>query len=183
MKKLFTVIGLFVVIASASAESKMSQFIDKSKLSIACQEKLVSIADGIIGIKRHRILEHNVPETKTFHAFVLLSYNDQDSHLSFTAIPTVDKNNHENCQINVNESYQLPADCLDAREFIFKRWKLLGKLNEETFVLRYDHPRNKKELPQNEKARAMAYLTMTSNGRACLITKQQQNVPALPREE
>ncbi len=164
--------------AQVNAESKMADALKNTAISKSCQTKLVRIADHIIGKKRHRILEKNVSQAKTFHAFVLLSYNDQDSHLSFTATETGD-----GCQVNMNESYELPANCLDARNSIFKRWAMLGRLNDKTIVVRYDHPRRKTERLDDENARALGFLTQTRRGEACLISRQQQNMPEPPQPE
>lgn len=164
--------------ANAQAESKMREALADAKISKPCQNKLIRIADYFIGKKRHRILEKNVSNSTTFHAFVLLSYNDQDTHMSFTATET-----KTGCQINMRESYELPANCMDARNSIFKRWAMIGKLNDKTIVMRYDHPRKKATLIADENARAMGFLTQTRRGEACLITKQQQNIPEPPKKE
>lgn len=164
--------------AQNTTQSKVAEDLATSKLSPACQEKVIRIVDDIIGPKTHRILAKNVSQTDTFHAFILLSYNDQDSHLSITVTP-----NNTDCQVNTNESFELPAPCPDARNSIFKRWAILGRMDENTLVMRYDHPRNKAELLADENERAMGFLTQTRQGVACLITRQQQNVPMPPKKE
>lgn len=159
--------------------SKFAQVIHVTKLPKVCQSKLIRIADNFIGKKKHRILEHNVSDSDAFHAFILLSYNDQDSHVSYTAIPS----ENGDCQVNMNESFELPAPCPDARNSIFKRWEMLGRLDEHTIVVRYDHPRKKEERLADENARAMGFLTQTRRGTSCLVTRQQQNMPLPPMKK
>ncbi len=156
----------------------MAAVLADSRLSLACQAKVSAIADHIIGKKKHRILEKQVSDSDSFHVFVLLSYNDQDSHLSLTASPT-----KTDCRVDSSESFELPAPCTEARESIFKRWEMLGRLSEKTRVLRYDHPRKKTERLADENARALGFLTQTRRGAGCLITRQQQNIPLPVTEE
>ncbi len=171
---------LFLVVFSthANANTKMAQALAQAKIPKACQQKLIRIADDIIGKKRHRVLEKTLSNSTTFQAFVLLSYNDQDTHLSFTATETP-----KGCQVNMNESFELPANCLEARQALFKRWALIGQLSNTTYVLRYDHPRKKVRRLADENARAIAFLTQTRNGKACLISKQQQDMPEPPQKQ
>lgn len=172
----FSVLSLSFI---ALPDTKIPEALKEASISVACKNKLIRIADNLIGKKKHRILEHNVSDSDAFHAFILLSYNDQDSHVSYTAIPS----ENGDCQVNMNESFELPAPCPDARNSIFKRWEMLGRLDEHTIVVRYDHPRKKEERLADENARAMGFLTQTRRGTSCLVTRQQQNMPLPPMKK
>ncbi len=163
--------ALLLSVTQATAQSKMSQVLVETNLPPACKNILLDFAEALIGPKKHRILRNPSAHVPFFQAFMLLSYNDQDSHVQFSAIPTAD-----GCEVSYSESFEINTPCMEAREALFKRWQLIGKLSETTAVLRYDHPRDKKTLPADENDRASAYLTQTRNGEACLVTKKQQHI-------
>lgn len=156
---------------TVSAETKMPEVLADTDLPNSCKQRLIAVAEEIIGPKRHRIIENKVTDSNIFKAFMLLTYNDQESHINFTAVPTAD-----GCKVSYSESFDIKTPCVDARESLFKRWRFLGKLSQTTTVFRYDYPRNKKELPENEDDRGIAYLTQTRRGTSCLVTKKQQNI-------
>lgn len=161
------------------AETKMSAVLAQTELSAACQYKINALSQALIGEKQHRILRQSVAGSDTAQFFVLLSYNDQDSHVSFTAVPQ-----GEDCEVHISESFELPASCVDARQALFKRWAMLGRLNDTTIVMRYDHPRDKSQLPADIDARATAILTQTQHGKYCLISKKQFDAkPLKPKSE
>lgn len=160
-----------LAVSSLSAQSKMPQVLPQTNLPPSCKNILLDVAERIIGPKEHRILPTPTPHTPFFEAFMLLSYNDQDSHVRFTAIPTA-----EGCEVSYSESFEIKTPCMGAREALFKRWKIIGKLSDTTMVMRYDFPRDKKTLPANESDRATAYLTQADNGKACLVTKKQHHI-------
>ncbi|MBS9777355.1 MAG: hypothetical protein KGV50_01200 [Gammaproteobacteria bacterium] len=154
-----------------TADSKMPKALAETNLSSNCKEIITNFSEDIIGPKKHRILVHENPHAPFFQAFILLGYNDQDSHVTINAVPM-----GKQCEVSYKESFEINVPCDGAREALFKRWQLIGKLSNTTMVLRYDHPRNKKILPANEKDRAFAYLTQTRRGESCLVTKQQQHI-------
>lgn len=177
-KKVLTLFMLLLT-ANALAETKISTILaDNNDLPIECKTILIDAAEIMIGPKRHRIIENPSSNGDIFSAFILLSYNDQESHINFTAIPS-----EQGCNVGYNESFEINIPCVDARESLFKRWRLLGKLSDSTIVMRYDFPRDKKTLPKNENDRANAYLTQTRRGTACLVTKKQQHLTANPTPE
>lgn len=159
------------------AQSKMPQVLPQTNLPPACKNILLDFAERMIGPKAHRILVTATPHTPFFEAFMLLSYNDQDSHVRFTAIPTA-----TGCEVSYSESFEIDTPCMGAREALFKRWQILGKLSNTTMVMRYDFPRNKKALPENEADRATAYLTQARGGKSCLVTKKQHHIQVQPTE-
>ncbi len=153
------------------AKSKMPEVLAETDLPNTCKKPLIEAAEAIIGPKRHRILQNKSSHSTVFEAFVLLTYNDQESHINFTAMPT-----KTGCEVSYRESFEINTPCIDAREVLFKRWKVLGKLSDTTIVLRYDFPRKKAQLPADENDRATAYLTQTRQGASCLVTKKQQHI-------
>lgn len=163
--------------AGASAQSKMPQVLPETNLPQSCKNILIEFAEELIGPKKHRILRNPTPHSPFFEAFMLLSYNDQDSHVNFTAVPT-----EKGCEVSYSESFEIDTPCMGAREALFKRWQLVGKLSDTTFVMRYDFPRDKKTLPENENDRATAYLSQTRNGAGCLVTKKQQHIQILKKD-
>ncbi len=172
------IFALFLAASQAAAQSKMPQVLAETDLSPACKNILLDFAETLIGPKKHRILRNPTPHAPFFQAFMLLSYNDQDSHVLFTAVPT-----DESCEVSYSESFEINTPCMEAREALFKRWQLIGKLSETTLVLRYDHPRDKNTLPSDENDRASAYLTQTRNGEACLVTRKQHHIQAIKKGE
>ncbi len=172
------IVALLLPATQVAAQSKMPQVLAETNLPPACKNILLEFAETIIGPKRHRILRNPTPHAPFFQAFMLLSYNDQDSHVLFTAVPT-----EEGCEVSYSESFEIDASCMETREALFKRWQLIGKLSETTLVLRYDNPRDKKTLPIEENDRATAYLTQTRNGEACLVTKKQHHIQAIKKGE
>lgn len=190
------VVVVFTIFSgTVCAASKMSEVVTNSKLSEECKDKVIQIADHLIGKKGYQILGKNISNSEAFHAFILLSYNDQDSHITLTATP---QKTGSSCLVNMEESYQSNELCLDERQTVFKRWEYLGmgkmtsvtkynggKLKDRTYVVRYDKPRKKEELIEDTNARAMAFLTQTFTryGPMCLVTKQQQNMPYPPKQD
>ncbi len=170
--------ALLLAVSQVAAQSKMPQVLTETNLPPACKNILLDFAETLIGPKKHRILRNPTPHAPFFQAFMLLSYNDQDSHVLFTAVPT-----DESCEVSYSESFEIDASCMETREALFKRWQLIGKLSETTLVLRYDHPRDKKTLPLDENDRASAYLTQTRNGKACLVTRKQHHIQAIKKGE
>ncbi|PID65604.1 MAG: hypothetical protein CR975_06500 [Gammaproteobacteria bacterium] len=152
----------------------MPEVLAATDLPGACKAPLIKAAAVIIGPKRHRILHNKTSHSPIFEAFVLLTYNDQESHLNFTAVPT-----EAGCEVSYRESFEINTPCIDAREALFKRWQVLGKLSDTTMVLRYDSPRKKEQLPADEDDRATAYLTQTRQGVSCLVTKKQQHIQSV----
>lgn len=166
-----------LVVATVSAQSKMPQVLPETNLPPDCKHILMDFAEELIGPKKHRILRNPTPHSPFFEAFMLLSYNDQETHVHFTAVPT-----EKGCEVSYSESFEIKTPCMDAREALFKRWQLIGKLSNTTMVMRYDFPRDKKNLPPDENDRATAYLTQTRNGAGCLVTKKQQHIQAIKKE-
>lgn len=165
-------------VAGASAQSKMPQVLVETNLPPACKNILLTFAEEMIGPKKHRILRNPSAHAPFFQAFMLLKYNDQESHVTFSAVPTGDS-----CEVSYSESFESKTPCMEVREALFKRWKQVGKLSDTTMVMRYDFPRDKKELPENEDDRATAYLTQTRNGKSCLVTKKQQHIQAIEKDK
>lgn len=167
----FLLLSVWLFGTVVSAETKMPAVLKELNLANPCKQTLVALAEEIIGPKEHRIIENKVTDSNIFEAFILLSYNDQESHLNFTAVPTA-----KGCKVSYSESFDVRTPCVEARESLFKRWRMLGKLSQTTTVFRYDFPRNKKQLPENENDRATAYLTQTRRGTSCLVTRKRQNI-------
>lgn len=174
---MIAVFSLFAV-GSLSAQSKMPQVLPETNLPQSCKNILMNFAEELIGPKKHRILRNPTPHSPFFEAFMLLRYNDRDSHVNFTAVPT-----ENGCEVNYSESFEIDVPCMGAREALFKRWQLMGKLSDTTFVMRYDFPRDKETLPKNENDRATAYLSQTRNGEGCLITKKQQHIKVVEKNK
>ncbi len=172
------IVALLLPATQAAAQSKMPQVLAETNLPPACKNILLDFAETLIGPKKHRILRNPTAHVPFFHAFMLLSYNDQESHVLFSAVPT-----GNGCEVSYSESFEINTPCMDAREALFKRWQLIGKLSETTVVLRYDHPRDKKTLPPDENDRATAYLTQTRNGEACLVSKKQHHIQIIKRDK
>lgn len=148
-------------------ENKVGIILADSPLSETCKQAVMAFSGKLIGPKKHRVLSnHSAPPI--FEAFILIHYNDQDSHALLSAVDT-----EQGCRINYTENFDINMPCMGAREALFKRWKLLGKLSEITLVVRYDYPRDKKTLPASEAERTRAYLTQTRRGASCLVTKRQ----------
>ncbi len=159
----FCIILSLLPVYQAAAESKMPLVLAETNLPKNCKNILLDFSKELIGPKKHRILRHPNPHVPFFQAFILLSYNDQDSHVLLTAIPM-----GQRCEVSYKESFEINIPCMDAREALVKRWQMIGKLSNTTMVMRYDHPRDKKSLPTNEDDRAVAYLTQTRRGESCL---------------
>lgn len=170
--------ALLLATGYAAAQSKMPQVLTETNLPQNCKNILLNFAEELIGPKKHRILQTPNPHAPFFQAFMLLSYNDQDSQVLFTAIPM-----GQNCEVSYSESFEIDTPCMGAREALFKRWQIIGKLSDTTMVMRYDHPRDKKTLPVKKEDRAMAYLTQTRRGEACLVTKQQQHIQDIRKDK
>lgn len=162
----------------AGAQNKMPAVLAETDLPPDCKAILIDFSEAMIGPKKHRIFPNPTPHSAAFEAFMLLSYNDQESHVSFSAVPSAN-----GCEVSYRESFEIRTPCMGAREALFKRWKQLGKLSDTTMVMRYDFPRNKKALPKNEADRATAYLTQTRNGASCLVTKKQQHIQLRPKKD
>ncbi len=175
---LFSTVILGFNVTGLWAKTKMPEVLAETNLPMACQKPLIEFAERMIGPKRHRILQNKTSHSPIFEAFVLLTYNDQESHVSFTAVPT-----EKGCEVSYRESFEINTPCIDAREALLKRWKVLGKLSDTTMVLRYDFPRRKSELPADENDRATAYLTQTRRGASCLVTKKQQHIQTVSPEK
>lgn len=175
-RTLFTA-ALLLATSQANAQSKMPQVLIETNLPQNCKNILLNFSEELIGPKKHRILQTPNPHAPFFQAFMLLSYNDQDSHVLFTAIPM-----GQNCEVSYSESFEIDTPCMGAREALFKRWQIIGKLSNTTMVMRYDHPRDKKTLPAKEEDRAMAYLTQTRRGEACLVTKKQHHIQIINKQ-
>lgn len=154
---------------AAAQPLKITETFD-DKLPKVCQDKLIYLVKDLVGPKKHRVLRHAL-DNKSYRAFILLQYNDQDSHVNLTAVPDGD-----DCLVSYTESFELDAPCTEARDSLFKRWALLGQLSDTSFFLRYDFPRKKETLPANEADRKMAVMTQTRHGKGCLITRKQNNV-------
>ena len=143
----------------AWSDTSMNIIVEKYHLK-QCANELITIADQVIGSKKHRL--HPVFATeKSNHRLVtisgVLSYRDRKSHIVFSSSPTTEQLN--GCDVSYNESFVIASPCILVREEVFKKWPYKGRLNDDTQVFV-----NKKD---NKK---LAYLTNASDNAYCLVS-------------
>lgn len=173
--KYFFFLLSFLLSVPLYAETSMSVLLKKPELAYLqpCREKLVHVAETVIGKRKHRLLASEKTEAeqkgkggqqrkqaaagggKVFYASGVLSYRDRDVHMGFTAVPS----GKENCQVIAVKSFTVKEPCIAVREEVFKKWNYLGQLNPLTMVLQ-----NKKQPAEQ------AMLSNQFMGKACLAT-------------
>lgn len=124
-----------------------------------CASELAQHAKLVFKQNPQRMLAYNnkTADLHLFNALAVNSYRDRDSHVSFHSI----KNSDGSCEISITESYILQTTCNDARNEVFSKWNLQGKLNARTLVLESRHIKGKQ-----------AFLTAQFST-LCLVTTRQ----------
>lgn len=129
-----------------------------------CRAQLVTIAEDVIGNLPHR-LHIDKPkgnlDNYPFAVVGVVTYNDREAQLQFTASPMAGGG----CEVTSLESFFLPEACVEVREQVFKKWKFVGRLSEDSFFLRH-----KDELTRN------ATLSAQDSGASCMVSRRYSGI-------
>ncbi|MGB0663077.1 MAG: hypothetical protein ACPGMR_04750 [Pontibacterium sp.] len=145
------------------AQNSMEIIVDKYELQ-QCRPQLLSISQELIKEKPHRLhLDQPKGNQDKYPLTILgvISYNDADAQVVFNASPLADGG----CEVSYVESFMITESCIEAREQVFKKWKYIGKLSDDSFFLRH-----KERLTRN------ATLTAVKNGTECLVTRRHSGI-------
>jgi len=148
---------------AVNAQTKMVDVVNEHGIE-QCKAQLLTIAEDVIGVKEHRLHldqpKGNV-DSYPFAVIGVLTYNDREAQLQFTASPM----GQGGCEVTSLEAFTIPETCVDVREQVFKKWKFVGRLSEQSFFLRH-----KEQLTRN------ATLTSTNSGAGCLVTRRHSGI-------
>jgi len=145
------------------AETSMSVIVEEHDIQ-QCKIPLLAIAEELIGQKSHRLHVDQPKQHADKYPFTVvgvISYNDQDSQVRFSATPMI---NNE-CEVAYQEVFVLAESCLEVREQVFKKWEYVGKLSNDSFFLRH-----KERFTKN------ATLTSIKSGSECLVTRRHSGI-------
>ncbi|PCJ32002.1 MAG: hypothetical protein COA90_04555 [Gammaproteobacteria bacterium] len=145
------------------AENSMKAIVDENNIE-QCELQLITLAEKIIGKNEHRLYVDQPKRNADKYPITIvgvIDYHDQESHIQFNAMP-IDK---IGCEVSYIEAFTLPETCTTVREQVFKKWKFIGRLSENSFFLRH-----KKNLTQN------ATLSSVNHGTQCLVTKRDSGI-------
>ena len=162
-RRLAVVIATALFCSQVIAETSMAVIVEEHKLQ-QCKPQLLALAEGVIGKKSHRLHLHQPKGNQDRHPLTVvgvISYNDQDAHIQFNASPLADGG----CEVSYEEAFVLFESCIEVREQVFKKWKFVGRLSDDTFFLQH-----KKRLTKN------ATLTAVSHGTQCLVTRRNSGI-------
>lgn len=160
----FFVISLFTIFPSIVIAATSMEKIIKEQQITQCKPQLLALAEEVIGEKPHRLHVDQPKGNQDLHPLTVvgvISYNDQDAHIQFNASPL--KNG--GCEVSYEEAFVLFESCIEVREQVFKKWKFIGRLSEDTFFLKH-----KKRLTKN------ATLTAVKQGTQCLVTRRNSGI-------
>ncbi|MBV7434053.1 hypothetical protein KRX19_03350 [Cardiobacteriaceae bacterium TAE3-ERU3] len=119
-----------MMVASVHAETSMATVLDEANIS-QCRSELIAAADAVIGKNIHRLYLPPLQVGQDMPAIAgIIAYHDRHAQVRFQAQMADGL-----CRINVRESYTFSDACPTIRTEVFKRWDLLGKLDEYTWVL------------------------------------------------
>ncbi|MDP5255524.1 MULTISPECIES: hypothetical protein [unclassified Vibrio] len=167
-KKQSAILGLTLIAQLATtpmvfAQTKMAEVLDELEVQ-QCQSQLMTIADEVIGQKSHRLhVDQPKGNADKYPLTVvgIISYHDRDAHIQFNATPLA----NNQCEVSYIEAFALPESCLEVREQVFKKWKYVGKLSDDSFFLRH-----KERLTKN------ATLSSINHGTGCLVTRRHSGI-------
>lgn len=147
----------------AYADTSMSEIVDEYDIQ-QCKLPLLSLAEEVIGKNSHRLHVDQAKKHTDKYPFTVVgvvSYNDQDAQVQFHAAPMV----NGECEVSYQEAFALPETCIAVREQVFKKWKYVGRLSDDSFFLRH-----KERLTKN------ATLTSIKSGSECLVTRRHSGI-------
>lgn len=148
---------------NAQAETKMSIVVEEHGIQ-QCKLPLLAIADEVIGKKEHRLHVDQPKQNADKYPFTVIgviSYNDSDAQVQFIAAPMI----NGECEVSYQEAFALTESCLEVREQVFKKWKYIGRLSDDSFFLQH-----KERLTKN------ATLTSIKSGTECLVTRRHSGI-------
>ncbi len=158
-----TLIAQLATMPMAFAQTKMAEVLDELEIQ-QCRTQLMTLADEVIGEKSHRLhVDQPKGNADKYPLTVvgIISYNDRDAHVQFNASPLGDNQ----CEVSYIEAFALTESCLEVREQVFKKWKYVGKLSDDSFFLRH-----KERLTKN------ATLSSINHGTECLVTRRHSGI-------
>ncbi|MGB1361167.1 MAG: hypothetical protein ACPG8V_03520 [Alphaproteobacteria bacterium] len=159
IKKILFILSAIGFIVPVNAESVKISDIMRGLTTESCIVMMKAVEKKMfkgVPMRTYPIVNKSNPQGNIFSATAELDYNGDDSQVNITASPI--KNG---CNIVFTETFTSNNPCIEMREKLFKKWKMLGKLNQ-TLVFSYKKDKD-----------FIAYLTPQGNGATCLITKRQ----------
>lgn len=153
------IVGLVALMSAASihAETSMATVLDEAGIN-QCRSELIGAADAIIGKNIHRLYLPPLQAEQDMPAIAgIIAFHDRHAQVRFQAQIADGV-----CRINVRETYTFSDACPTIRTEVFKRWEMLGKLDDYTWVL---NKAKRVRFPQT------AYLSdAIRNHTSCLVT-------------
>ena len=124
-----------------------------------CQAAIKKIAEFTIKDRTHAT--HSTWSTNDanhhlFTSMTILSYGQNDSHLSITASP----NPAGTCDITYTETFIIDQPCTLVRSTTFQKWQKASQLNNSVLLV-------------NSNGSVTIYLTPQLKDEACLISKKE----------
>ena len=117
--------------ANVQAQTSMAAVLDEANIS-QCRSELIGAADAIIGKNIHRLFLPPLQTEQEMPAITgIIAFHDRHAQVRFQAQMADGV-----CRINVRETYTFSDACPTIRTEVFKRWDLIGQLDEYTWVLK-----------------------------------------------
>lgn len=157
INKSLLVLAVVMSAVNVYAETSMETVLDEANIS-QCRSELIAAADAVIGKNVHRLYLPPLQLGQDMPAVTgIIAFHDRHAQVRFQA-QAVDGV----CRINVRETYVFSDPCPTIRTEVFKRWDMLGKLDDYTWVLK---KAKRVRYPQT------AYLSDAIRGHTnCLVT-------------
>lgn len=157
MPSRFALLVALCAVGRVYAATSMAAVLDESGVA-QCRAELIAAADAVIGQNAHRLYLPPLQQGQDRPAISgIIAFHDRHAQVRFEAQKVAGV-----CRINVRETYAFSDPCSTIRSEVFKRWDLIGKLDEYTWVL---HKAKRVRYPQT------AYLSdAVRNHTTCLVT-------------